>query len=207
MRDRSGSKMRASDCKGREGDDPWELQGLRLSQPVPAGTENLVKWWSAEDPILDCLCSCPYWLQSLSLFSDFGLSQFLYPLQLSLTSLEGKVSKNRRRYLYSNAHKQNKKSVWGFPIWSWHQRQNWCCGIRLKSLIPFTMLRKLMGQRLSETSALFIHLRSLWFPPSLPLLFSWQWCLCRTNLMCHPPSSSPSGKFMLNFPSACAWCL
>lgn len=64
-----------------------------------------------------------------------------------------------------------------------------------------------MGQRLPQTPALFIHLRSLWFPPSLPLLLPWQQCLCRTNLMCHPLSSSPSGKFTLNSPSACARCL
>lgn len=87
------------------------------------------------------------------------------------------------------------ESVWVFPIWSWHQRQNWCCGIPLKSLIPLTMLRKLMGQRLSETPPLFIDLRSLWFPPSLPLLIPWQRCLCRTiwcAILLPPPHQANS---------------
>lgn len=65
------------------------------------------------------------------------------------------MSEDRRHYLYPNriliriisAHRQNRESVWGFPIWSWHQRQNWCCGIHLKSLIQLTMLRKLWWDR------------------------------------------------------------
>lgn len=50
-----------------------------------------------------------------------------------------------------------------------------------------------MGQRLSKAPALGTDVRSLWFPPSLPLPFPWWRQLCRMNLICHLPASSLSG--------------
>lgn len=47
----------------------------------------------------------------------------------------------------------------------------------------------IMGQRLAETPTLFTDMRSLWFPPMLPLSFSW-WRLCRKNFNCNPLYSS-----------------
>lgn len=40
-----GTKMRTSDCNRIEGNDPWDLQGLRQSQPRLAGMEHWVKCW------------------------------------------------------------------------------------------------------------------------------------------------------------------
>lgn len=196
--------MRASDCNRREGDDPWELQGMKLSQPRPAGTENWVKCWRShlalflQLPFLTSVSPTLFRLQSLP---------FLFPLQLSLTSLEGKMSEDRRLFLYPNAHRENRVCL-GIPHQELTPEAKLMLGHLLKISDPTHHAQEtVMGQRLSETPALFIYLRSLWFLPSLPLLFPWQWCLCRTNSMCHPPSSSLSGKFMLNFPSACTWYL
>lgn len=130
---------------------------------------------NTEDPTLSCFCSCPSWLQSLPLSSDFTLFQFFYPLQFSLTSLEGKVSKYRRYYLYPNAHRQNRKSVWEFPMWSWHQRHNGCCGISLKSLILLTMLKKLWWDR---DYLKHQHFSFIWDPCGFLLLCH---CSCHDN--------------------------
>lgn len=46
--------------------------------------------------------------------TDFSLSQF-FSLQLSLTSLEGKVGEDRRYHLYPDTCRQDGESAWGFP--------------------------------------------------------------------------------------------